>query len=147
MTCEIVTQLPISVASDIGRGAVSLRPAHPGPCAQVGNNGHLLTYSGPSDPSHETTTSVNGGLCNCRCSPYIIINKLVESNSWTSDSNTYFPVPPCEYGGPREALAAGDYKAVFVMAEPEKIPRHNFYEALWFMKTGLPRMVSDYMYT
>ena len=85
-------------------------------------------------------------MCNCRCSPYIIINKLVESNSWTSDSNTYFPVPPCEYGGPREALAAGDYKAVFVMAEPEKIPRHNFYEALWFMKTGLPRMVSDCMY-
>jgi len=76
-----------------------------------------------------------------RCSPYIIINKLVESNSWTSDSNTYFPVPPCEYGGPREALAAGDYKAVFVMAEPEKIPRHNFYEGLWFMKTGLPRMM------
>ena len=76
-----------------------------------------------------------------RCSPFIIINKLVESNSWTSDSNAYFPVPPCEYGGPREALAAGDYKAVFVMAEPEKIPRHNFYEGLWFLKTGLPRMM------
>lgn len=76
-----------------------------------------------------------------RCSPYIIINKLVESNSWTSDSNAYFPVPPCEYGGPREALAAGDYKAVYVLAEPEKVPRHNFYEALWFAKTGLPRMM------
>ena len=88
-------------------------------------------------------TSMVTYVCNCRCSPYIIINKLVESNSWTSDSNAYFPVPPCEYGGPREALAAGDYKAVFVMAEPEKIPRHNFYEGLWFMKTGLPRMVSD----
>ena len=135
MTCEIVTQLQISVASDIGRGAVSLRPAHPGPRAQVGNNGRVFRPV----RSHDVT----GDLCNCRCSPYIIINKLVESNSWTSDSNSYFPVPPCEYGGPREALAAGDYKAVFVMAEPEKIPRHNFYEALWFMKTGLPRMVSD----
>ena len=90
-------------------------------------------------------TSMVTYVCNCRCSPYIIINKLVESNSWTSDSNAYFPVPPCEYGGPREALAAGDYKAVFVMAEPEKIPRHNFYEGLWFMKTGLPRMVRGYL--
>ena len=65
----------------------------------------------------------------------------MESNSWTSDSNAYFPVPPCEYGGPREALAAGDYKAVFVMAEPEKIPRHNFYEFIWMLKTGLPRAI------
>lgn len=74
-----------------------------------------------------------------RCSPWLIINKLVESNSWTSDSNPYFPVPPCEYGGPKEALNAGDHKAVFVLAEPEKIPRHNFYEFVWFLKTGLPR--------
>ncbi len=76
-----------------------------------------------------------------RCSPYIIINKLVESNNALSDSNPYFPVPPCEYGTPSEALRAGDYKAVFVLAEPEKVPRHNFYELLWFMKTGLPRMM------
>ena len=47
-----------------------------------------------------------------------------------------------EYGGPKAALNAGDHKAVFVLAEPEKIPRHNFYEFVWFLKTGLPRFVS-----
>ena len=43
-----------------------------------------------------------------RCSPFIIINKLAEFNNLMSDSNPYFPVPPCEYGGPLEALARGD---------------------------------------
>jgi hypothetical protein len=76
-----------------------------------------------------------------RCSPYIIINKIVESNNAFSDSNPYFPVPPCEYGSPQAAIDAGDYKAVFVIAEPEKIPRHNFYESVWLMKTGLPRIM------
>ena len=47
-----------------------------------------------------------------RCSPFIFINKLAEwSNVW-SDSNPYFPVPPCEYGGPVEALAKGDLEYV-----------------------------------
>jgi hypothetical protein len=41
-----------------------------------------------------------------------------------------------------EALNAGDYKSVFVVAEPQKIPRHNFYEIIWLLKTGLPRVVS-----
>ena len=51
-----------------------------------------------------------------------------------------------EYGGPKEALKAGDHKAVFVLAEPEKIPRHNFYEFVWFLKTGLSRFVSSFAY-
>ena len=42
-----------------------------------------------------------------RCSPFIIINKLAEFNSIMSDANPYFPLPPCEYGGPLEALRAG----------------------------------------
>ena len=75
-----------------------------------------------------------------RCSPFIIINKLVEWTSLWSDSNSYFPVGPCEYGGPFRALQAGDYNAVFLLDEPEKIPRHNIYEFVWFLKTGLTRM-------
>lgn len=75
-----------------------------------------------------------------RCSPLIIINKLVEFASIWSDNNSYFPVPPCEYGGPIAALEAGDFNAVFVLDEPEKVPRHNIYELVWFLKTGLPRM-------
>lgn len=75
-----------------------------------------------------------------RCSPWIIINKLVEWTSLWSDSNSYFPVGPCEYGGPLQALMAGDANAVFLLDEPEKIPRHNLYELVWFLKTGATRM-------
>jgi len=75
-----------------------------------------------------------------RCSPFIIINKLVEWTSLWSDSNSYFPVGPCEYGGPIRALQEGDYNAVFLLDEPTKIPRHNIYEFVWFWKTGLTRM-------
>jgi len=76
-----------------------------------------------------------------RCSPFIIINKLAEHSSILSDSNPYFPVPPCEYGSPLNALKAKDLKAVFVTAEPQKIPQHNFYEFIWLLKTGIPRMI------
>lgn len=75
-----------------------------------------------------------------RCSPFLIINKVVEFNSLMSDNNPYFPVPPCEYGGPLEAIKAGDFKAVSVLAEPLKIPRHNFYELIWLLKTGAARL-------
>ena len=64
----------------------------------------------------------------------------MEWTSLWSDSNAYFPVAPCEYGGPFGALLAGDTKAVFLLEEPEKIPRHNIYELVWFLKTGGTRM-------
>ncbi|TRY80534.1 hypothetical protein TCAL_13141 [Tigriopus californicus] len=76
-----------------------------------------------------------------RCSPLIIINKLAESSNVLSDSNPYFPVPPCEYGGWVEALQEGDLQSVLVLAEPQKIPLHNFYEFIWLLKTGGPRML------
>jgi len=76
-----------------------------------------------------------------RCSPFIFINKWAESNNFWSDSNPYFPLPPCEYGGPLQALAKGDIKAVSVLASPLKIPRHNFYEFVWLLKTGFPRLM------
>jgi len=74
-----------------------------------------------------------------RCSPLILINKLAEASNILSDSNPYFPVPPCEYGGPIEALRHGDNEAVWILAHPELVPRHNFYEFIWLLKTGLPR--------
>eukprot|EP00088_Acartia_fossae_P045731 TRINITY_DN49282_c0_g1_i1.p1 TRINITY_DN49282_c0_g1~~TRINITY_DN49282_c0_g1_i1.p1 ORF type:complete len:201 (+),score=40.49 TRINITY_DN49282_c0_g1_i1:46-648(+) len=75
-----------------------------------------------------------------RCSPFFIINKLMEWNSWTSDMNPYFPVPPCEHGGPMQAVLAGDYRSVFIMDTPEIIPRHNLHELIWYMKTGYSRL-------
>jgi hypothetical protein len=42
-----------------------------------------------------------------RCSPIFIINKIAEFSNLMSDLNPYFPVPPCEYGGPLRALLAG----------------------------------------
>ena len=76
-----------------------------------------------------------------RCSPFFIINKLAEFNNLMSDSNPYFPMPPCEYGNAMNALRAGDFRSVFVLAEPAKIPLHNFYELVWFLKTGFPRFM------
>eukprot|EP00088_Acartia_fossae_P005459 TRINITY_DN12433_c0_g1_i1.p1 TRINITY_DN12433_c0_g1~~TRINITY_DN12433_c0_g1_i1.p1 ORF type:complete len:191 (-),score=22.64 TRINITY_DN12433_c0_g1_i1:142-714(-) len=76
-----------------------------------------------------------------RCSPFIIINKVVEWQNWSSDMNPYFPVPPCEYGGPLQAILAGDLNAVFLLDEPELIPRHNIYEFLWFLRTGYNRLM------
>ena len=76
-----------------------------------------------------------------RCSPFIIINKIPESTSLGADFNPYFPVPgdpfillfyghsivgfsECEYGGPLQAMLAGDFKAVSLLADgPWKIPR------------------------
>lgn len=75
-----------------------------------------------------------------RCSPFFIINKWMEWNSWSSDMNPYFPVPPCEYGGPAQAVLAGDYKSVFIMDSPDIIPRHNLHELIWYMKTGYSRL-------
>jgi hypothetical protein len=75
-----------------------------------------------------------------RCSPFLIINKMMEWSSATSDMNPYFPVPPCEYGGPFQAIMKGDLKAALIMADPEIIPRHNLHELIWWMKTGYARM-------
>ena len=51
-----------------------------------------------------------------------------------------------EYGGPIGALKAKDYEAVFVLAHPLRIPLHNIYEGLWFLKTGFPRYNSKNLY-
>ena len=76
-----------------------------------------------------------------RCSPFIIINKVPESNSFSSDFNPYFPVPECEYGGPLQALLAGDFAAVSLLADGGwKIPRHNAYELLWLFTKGPERL-------
>ncbi len=51
------------------------------------------------------------------------------------------PILPGEYGGWMEALNHGDLQSMFVLAEPAKIPLHNFYEFIWFLRTGGPRLV------
>lgn len=76
-----------------------------------------------------------------RCSPILLLNKVLDfSNIW-SDANPTFPVPPCEYGGPLEALLAGDLKAFGPAPPINEIPLHTFYETIWFFKTGLPRII------
>ena len=76
-----------------------------------------------------------------RCSPFIIINKIPESNSLSADFNPYFPVPECEYGGPLQALMAGDFAAVSLLADGGwKIPRHNTYELVHLFTKGPARL-------
>ena len=73
------------------------------------------------------------------CSPLIFINKLVESNSLTSDLHPYYPVPPCQYrGGTLEALSRHDLDSVFI----QDLPRHIAWELAWAAGTGVPRLVS-----
>ena len=54
-----------------------------------------------------------------RCSPLIIINKVPDSTNLLSDLSPYFPVPPCEYGGPLAALRAGDYEVGRLLDQAE----------------------------
>ena len=71
------------------------------------------------------------------CSPLTFVNKLIESNNFSSDLHPYYPIPPCQYqGGTLEALAKNDLDAVFI----EDIPRHIMYEATWVAGTGIPRL-------
>ena len=72
------------------------------------------------------------------CSPLTFVNKLIESNNFSSDLHPYYPIPPCQYqGGTLEALAKNDLDAVFI----EDIPRHIMYEAAWVAGTGIPRLM------
>merc|ERR1712106_174700 len=75
------------------------------------------------------------------CSPFILLNKIVESNNLSPDANPYYPVPPCEYGGPLEAISAGDLRSVFFLADPKKAFRHVKYEQVFILNTGLPRLM------
>ena len=73
------------------------------------------------------------------CSPLTFINKMVESNSLTSDLHPYYPVPPCQYqAGTLEALAKHDLENVFI----QDLPRNIAYEVAWAAGTGIPRLVS-----
>ena len=80
-----------------------------------------------------------------RCSPFIIINKIPESSNYKNDFNPYFPVPPCEYGGPLQALQAGDLASVsLIAAGPDKILKHNLYEGVWLFTRG-PRKIKKFL--
>ena len=37
------------------------------------------------------------------CTPFLWVNKMIESNNWTSDMNPYYPVKPCPYKDPDKA--------------------------------------------
>ena len=97
-----------------------------------------------------------------RCGPLIIINKVEigrdlsdqiiwctlllfqvpDAVSILSDLNPFFPVPPCEYGGPLQALRAGDYESVFggLPGQVDHLPlfpkgqlaRHNLLEVSYY---------------
>ena len=97
-----------------------------------------------------------------RCSPLIIINKVPDSTNLLSDLSPYFPVPPCEYGGPLAALRAGDYEVGRLLDQAEVPPssqavfgprddnlplfpgqqlaRHNILEGLVLLTRAAPRI-------
>jgi len=81
-----------------------------------------------------------------RCGPFIIINKVPDAVSLISDLNPFFPVPPCEYGGPLQALRAGDYESVFgglpgqiyhlPLFPKGQLARHNLLEGIHVLAMG-----------
>ena len=62
---------------------------------------------------------------------------MVESNNWSSDMNSYYPVLPCPYADPRQAPLHLQY-AVF--SGPLKLMEHVATEVGWFFTKGFPRM-------
>jgi hypothetical protein len=66
----------------------------------------------------------------------LFVNKLVESNNWSSDMNPYYPVRPCPYKVPSQAPMRLQF-AIF--SGPRALMDHVTTELDWFMKTGLPR--------
>jgi len=70
--------------------------------------------------------------------------------SLISDLNPFFPVPPCEYGGPLQALRAGDYESVFggLPGQVDHLPlfpkgqlaRHNLLEGIHVLNKVAPRV-------
>eukprot|EP00093_Oithona_nana_P010771 10771.XXX_337988_333014_1 [CDS] Oithona nana genome sequencing. len=71
------------------------------------------------------------------CTPFLWVNKMVESNNWSSDMNSYYPVLPCPYADPRQAPLHLQY-AVF--SGPLKLMEHVATEVGWFFTKGFPRM-------
>ena len=69
------------------------------------------------------------------CSPFILINKIVESTNILSDIHPYYPIPPCPHGGPLQAISKGDFNSVFI----KDVPGHLWYELSWLLAVGLPR--------
>jgi len=69
------------------------------------------------------------------CSPFILMNKMIESTNLLSDIHPYYPIPPCPHGGPLQALSKGDMDSVFI----KDVPRHLWYELSWLLAVGLPR--------
>merc|ERR1719350_1381753 len=79
------------------------------------------------------------------CTPFLWVNKMVESNNWSSDMNPYYPVKPCPYRDPDKAPLRMRF-AIF--SGPRKLMYHIGTEVFWlFTKgklnniffTGLPR--------
>ena len=70
------------------------------------------------------------------CSPLFFLNKVIESNNWSSDLQGYYPVKPCPYRDPKRAPS----RLRFIWANPPSLWwDHIFREGLWFIFVGIPR--------
>ena len=72
------------------------------------------------------------------CTPFLWVNKMVESNNWSSDMNPYYPVKPCPYKDPNKAPLNMRF-AVF--SGPLKLFEHVATELGWLITKGIPRAI------
>ena len=67
------------------------------------------------------------------CSPFLFVNKMIESNNWSSDMNPFYPVKPCPYKDPSKA----PHHMRFVTDNGKKfLIDHIQQELAWIRKIG-----------
>ena len=67
------------------------------------------------------------------CSPFLFVNKISESNNWSSDMNPFYPVKPCPYKDPSKA----PLHMRFVTDNGNKfLIDHVQHELAWIRKIG-----------
>ena len=68
------------------------------------------------------------------CTPFLWVNKMVESNNWSSDMNPYYPVKPCPYRDPDKAPL---HMRFAIFHGPQKLMYHIGTELFWFFTKGM----------
>jgi hypothetical protein len=63
------------------------------------------------------------------------INKMMESNNWSSDLSPYYPVEPCPYANPNDAPA----NLRFLVASGQDLGDIATSEISWMLRKGIPR--------
>ena len=71
------------------------------------------------------------------CTPFLWLNKFVESNNWSSDMSPFYPIEPCPFEDPSQAPLHLQY----AIASPKRLVHQLTNEFSWLVTKGIPRAV------